>query len=223
MARGQHEAVAVEPVRVRGVVLHHPRVEQVGERCEGHRRARVTGVGLLHGIHRERPDRVDARSSIVRVSLASVVMPLPVSMSSRPQYRDLRSPARRAPSADHTGLRATARERRRWRAPRAPAAPASAASSTARSRNRSAARARGRRRSPAHAAGRRSRTRRCRSPACARSGRRSAARRDRRRARRPRPRGPRRGRPRPAPAPARCRAGRSASSVASRSSAWPLQ
>ena len=55
----EHEAVAVEPVRVGRVVLHHPRVQQVRQRGEGHRRAGMAGLGLLDGVHRERADRVD--------------------------------------------------------------------------------------------------------------------------------------------------------------------
>ena len=61
VAGRQHEAVAVEPVGVGRVVLHHPRVEQVGQRSERHRGARMTRVGLLHRVHRERADRVDAQ------------------------------------------------------------------------------------------------------------------------------------------------------------------
>src|ERR671938_621772 len=60
VAGREHEAVAVEPLRVRRVVLHHPGVEEVAERSEPHRRPRVPGVRLLDGVHRERPDRVDA-------------------------------------------------------------------------------------------------------------------------------------------------------------------
>jgi transketolase N-terminal domain/subunit len=56
----EDEPVAVGPVRVRRGVLHHSRVERVGQRRERHRRARVAGVGLLHAVHRERADRVDA-------------------------------------------------------------------------------------------------------------------------------------------------------------------
>ena len=59
MARGEHEAVAVDPVRVVGAVLHDPRVEHVGERRERHRRARMARVGLLDGVHRQRADGVD--------------------------------------------------------------------------------------------------------------------------------------------------------------------
>ena len=57
----QHEAVAVEPVRVRGVVLHHLRVERVGHRRERHRRARMARVRLLDRVHRQGPDGVDGQ------------------------------------------------------------------------------------------------------------------------------------------------------------------
>ena len=57
----EDEAVAVGPLRIRGVVLQHLPVEQVRERCERHRGARVAGVRLLDRIHGERPDRVDRK------------------------------------------------------------------------------------------------------------------------------------------------------------------
>jgi hypothetical protein len=59
VAGGEDEAVAVGPRRVGGVVLHHLGVEQVRERRERHRGARMTRVRLLHGVHREDADRVD--------------------------------------------------------------------------------------------------------------------------------------------------------------------
>ena len=57
--RGEHHAVAIGPVRIRGVVSHMTRVERVGERGEGHRGPRVAGFGLLYRIHGEGADRVD--------------------------------------------------------------------------------------------------------------------------------------------------------------------
>ena len=59
VAGGEDEAVAVGPVRVRRVVIHHLGVEEVRERRERHRGAGMAGVRLLHRVHRERPDRVD--------------------------------------------------------------------------------------------------------------------------------------------------------------------
>ena len=55
----EHEAVAVGPVGRRGVVLHHPGPQHVGEGRQRHRRARVARVRLLHGVHRQPADDVD--------------------------------------------------------------------------------------------------------------------------------------------------------------------
>ena len=57
----EDEAVAVRPLRIRRVVVHHVRVEEVRERRERHRRARMARVRLLHRVHRERPDGVDRK------------------------------------------------------------------------------------------------------------------------------------------------------------------
>ncbi len=72
----EHEAVAVGPDGVARVGAQHALEDRVAERRQRHRRAWVAGVGLLHGVHRERPDRVDrepadgglarARSAIAR-------------------------------------------------------------------------------------------------------------------------------------------------------------
>ncbi len=61
VARREHEAVAIRPLRVGGVVLHDPRVEQVRGRREPERRARMPGVGSLDGVDRQGADRVDAQ------------------------------------------------------------------------------------------------------------------------------------------------------------------
>ncbi len=66
MAGREHEAVAVEPVRVGRVVLHQPRVEQVRDRRERHGSAGMAGVRLLDRVHRERADGVDAELVEVR-------------------------------------------------------------------------------------------------------------------------------------------------------------
>src|SRR5207244_13484377 len=55
----QHEAVAVEPFGVRRVVLQVLCEELVREWRERHRRARMSGLRLLYGIHAQRADRVD--------------------------------------------------------------------------------------------------------------------------------------------------------------------
>ena len=54
----QHEAIAIEPGRVVGVVLQHLPPEHFTNVRETHRRTGVAGVRLLHCIHRQRPDRV---------------------------------------------------------------------------------------------------------------------------------------------------------------------
>ena len=59
VAVGEHEAVAVGPVGVGGVVLEDPAVEDVGQRGEGHRRALVPALGPQRGVHGEATDEVD--------------------------------------------------------------------------------------------------------------------------------------------------------------------
>ena len=61
VAGREHEAVAVGPDRVLRVEAQELLPQAVGHRRHGHRRARVPGVGRLHGVHRQRADRVDAR------------------------------------------------------------------------------------------------------------------------------------------------------------------
>jgi len=56
---GEHEAVAVRPLRVGGVVAQKLAVDQVGHRSQRHRRARVAGVRLLHRVHGQNADGVD--------------------------------------------------------------------------------------------------------------------------------------------------------------------
>ena len=61
MAGGQHEAIPVRPVGIGGVVAHDARPQDMGQRRQGHGRARVTGVRLLRGVHRQPPNDVDAQ------------------------------------------------------------------------------------------------------------------------------------------------------------------
>jgi len=56
---GEDEAIAIEPGRVGGIVAQMLRPENVGKGCERHRRARVSRVRFLNGIHGENSDRVD--------------------------------------------------------------------------------------------------------------------------------------------------------------------
>ncbi len=59
VAAGEHEPVAVGPVRVLRVVVHDIGPQHVGQRGEGHRRARVAGVGGLGHVHGQASDDVD--------------------------------------------------------------------------------------------------------------------------------------------------------------------
>ncbi len=59
VAGGEHETVASGPGWIGRVVAHHVAVEQIGNRRERHRGAGMTGVRLLHRVHRERANRVD--------------------------------------------------------------------------------------------------------------------------------------------------------------------
>ncbi len=59
MAAGQHEAIPVRPGGILWVVAEEPRPQGVGDRRQAHGRAGVAGVGLLHRVDREGPDRVD--------------------------------------------------------------------------------------------------------------------------------------------------------------------
>ncbi len=58
VAVGQHEAVAIEPVRIGRVVLQVPVPQRHGDVGHAHRRAGVARVGLLHGVHGQGADRV---------------------------------------------------------------------------------------------------------------------------------------------------------------------
>jgi hypothetical protein len=58
VAVGEHEAVAVRPIRVGRVVAQHVVPQHLGDVGHAHRRPRVSGIGLLDGIHAERADGV---------------------------------------------------------------------------------------------------------------------------------------------------------------------
>ncbi len=60
MSHRQHESISIRPNRIRRIEPEDSLPETVGDRSHGHRGARMTGVGLLHGIHRKRTDRIDA-------------------------------------------------------------------------------------------------------------------------------------------------------------------
>ena len=56
----EHEAVTVEPLRTVGVVVHDPGPQDMSEGRQRHRRAGMAAVRLLHGIHGQAADHVDA-------------------------------------------------------------------------------------------------------------------------------------------------------------------
>ena len=61
MSGRQYEAVAPEPVGVRGIVSQMPLPQHVGDGGEGHRGPGVAGIGPLDRVHREGADGVDAK------------------------------------------------------------------------------------------------------------------------------------------------------------------
>ena len=69
VAGREDEAVAVGPDRVLRVEAQELLPQAVGHGRQGHRRARVPGVGRLDGVHRQRADRVDAR----RIEIVSIL------------------------------------------------------------------------------------------------------------------------------------------------------
>ena len=61
MAIGENEAVAIGPHRICGVVTQKVLPQAIHHRRERHGSARMPGVRLLHGIHGQRSDGVDAQ------------------------------------------------------------------------------------------------------------------------------------------------------------------
>ena len=61
MARRQHEAVAVGPGRVGGVIFQHVAEEHGGDIGSAHGQARMAGFGLFDRIHRKGSDRIGHR------------------------------------------------------------------------------------------------------------------------------------------------------------------
>jgi hypothetical protein len=59
VAVGEHEAVAIGPGGVRGVVAQEAAPEYLGDLGHAHRHARMARVGLLHRVHRQGADGVD--------------------------------------------------------------------------------------------------------------------------------------------------------------------
>ena len=60
MTSGEHEAVAVEPLGVLGVVLEELVPERITHGCAAHRQAGVAAVGLVDGVDSQHPNAVDA-------------------------------------------------------------------------------------------------------------------------------------------------------------------
>lgn len=60
MTGGEHEAVAVEPLGVLGVVLEELVPERITHGCAAHRQAGVAAVGLVDGVDSQHPNAVDA-------------------------------------------------------------------------------------------------------------------------------------------------------------------
>ncbi len=58
---GQHEPVAIGPLRIVRVEAEKVLPQRVGDRRQRHRSARMPRVRLLHRVHRQRADRVDAQ------------------------------------------------------------------------------------------------------------------------------------------------------------------
>jgi hypothetical protein len=58
VAVGQHEAVAVRPLRIARVVLQVPAPQRHGDVCHAHRRTGVAGIGLLDGVHGKHADGI---------------------------------------------------------------------------------------------------------------------------------------------------------------------
>src|SRR6478672_657417 len=66
MAVREHEAIAIGPERILRIEPHHAVPDGVNQRRQRHGRARVSGLGLLHGIHGKRTDGVDAQLVEIR-------------------------------------------------------------------------------------------------------------------------------------------------------------
>ena len=100
VAVGQHEAVAVGPDRIGGIEAHHAVPQHVRQRRQRHRRAGVAGVGRLHGVDRQRADRVDAqRGDVLVARKRSVIVGACSRVGPRPRHR----PSQRALAGDAAG------------------------------------------------------------------------------------------------------------------------
>ena len=58
MSVGQNEAVTIEPARIGRIMPVMPCPQRNSNFCHAHRHARMSGIGFLDCIHRQRADRV---------------------------------------------------------------------------------------------------------------------------------------------------------------------
>ena len=56
----EHETIAVEPTGIGWVVFEEPGPQHIRHRRRAHRHSRVAAIGLLHGVHGEEAQSVDA-------------------------------------------------------------------------------------------------------------------------------------------------------------------
>ena len=61
VSRREHEAIAIEPRGIPGVVLQKSRPERVGHRRGAQWHAGMSAIGLLYGVYRQKPHGVDAQ------------------------------------------------------------------------------------------------------------------------------------------------------------------
>ena len=103
VAAREHEAVAARPVRVGRVVAHDLLEEQVRRGGQAHGRAGVAVADLLHGVHRQHPNRVHRQVvGLVPVQLRHV-LPLAVCLQLGPTFAQVTSRCRR-PASTRSGV-----------------------------------------------------------------------------------------------------------------------
>ena len=66
VAVGQHEAIAVRPDRIGGIVLQMPAPQHLGNLGHAHRHAGVAAVGRFHRIDREKAQRIGQLAASAR-------------------------------------------------------------------------------------------------------------------------------------------------------------
>ena len=68
VARRQNEAIAVHPLWILRIVLHLLGKEKVSDGCLAHRSTRMSAVSLVHGVHSQKADGVDALGVDINIS-----------------------------------------------------------------------------------------------------------------------------------------------------------